>query len=208
MLRFLDAANAISLLGLACALGGMVLSVRGLIPWAVVALIGSGLCDIFDGNVARRLTRTDEQKAFGGHLDSLVDCCAFGMAPTMLFHAVGLRSPAELVVIFLFVACAVWRLAYFDTVGLQAVPGERRYYVGLPTTFTSLMVPLAMLAGFAGAEPLRIACNVVALGLAAAMVSPFKVPKPTGLAYPIMTCVALGLIALFATQADRFHTAT
>lgn len=207
MLRFFDRANAVTLLGLAAAVSCVVLSARGLVPWAVVALIASGFCDGFDGMIARRLSRTDEQKRFGAHLDTIVDACAFGVAPTALLHAAGLRSLPEVAVLVFFACCAAWRLAYFDTVGLADEGGGRRYYTGLPTTFTSIVVPGALLAGLQGPEALRIGANVAGLGMGLAMISPFQVPKPGGKASAVIAALALTLAVVWATQAHRFVAA-
>jgi CDP-diacylglycerol---serine O-phosphatidyltransferase len=170
VLRFFDRANALTLVGLAAAVIGIVLSARGLVPWAVVALIASGFCDALDGRLARTLARTDEQKRFGAHLDTVVDACAFGVAPTALLHAAGLRTVPELGVLVLFACCAAWRLAYFDTVGLSD-EGGKRTFTGLPTTFAAVGLPIALLAGLWGKEAMRVGGIVGGLGLAAAMVS-------------------------------------
>jgi CDP-diacylglycerol--serine O-phosphatidyltransferase len=203
VLRFWNAANAITLLGLASALACALLSAHGLVPYAVVALVASGLCDFFDGFVARKLTRTDEEKKFGAALDSAVDACAFAIAPPCLLHAAGLTSPPELALLGFFTVCAVWRLAYFDTVGL-ASEGEQRYYTGLPTTFTALVLPLAFSAGFAGARELRIAANAAALFLALAMVSPWKVRKLGGPFYAIFALLAVAVSAAFVVFEKSF----
>ncbi len=62
MHRFFDAANAITLLGLTAAVLGGACSMRGRLAWAAALLVVSGLCDLFDGFVARKLTRTDVDK--------------------------------------------------------------------------------------------------------------------------------------------------
>jgi CDP-diacylglycerol--serine O-phosphatidyltransferase len=203
MWRFFDRANALTLVGLAAGVLGIVLSSRGLVPWAVVALITSGFCDALDGRLARGLARTDEQKRFGAHLDTIVDACAFGMAPTALLHAAGLRTPPELAILVLFACCAAWRLAYFDTVGL-ADEGGRRTFTGLPTTFTAIGLPIALLAGLWGKEALRWGGVVGGLFLAVAMVSPVKVPKPGGKATAVIGAIAFALGVVYATQSARF----
>lgn len=208
MLRFFDRANAVTLLGLGAAVLCVVLSARGLFPWAVVALIASGFCDGFDGMIARRLARTEEQRRFGAHLDTIVDACSFGVAPTALLHAAGLRTPPEVAVLVLFACCAAWRLAYFDTVGLADEGGGRRYFTGLPTTFTSVVLPAALLAGLKGPEALRVAANAAGLGMGLAMISPLRVPKPGGKAAALIAALALGLAVVWATQAHRFAPLT
>ena len=63
-------AMGLTVLGLIFALVTGCLIVCGHFGWAAAALIASGLCDLFDGAVAR-LTGTDS--AFGGILDSSLD---------------------------------------------------------------------------------------------------------------------------------------
>lgn len=205
MLRFVDVANLLSLVGLASALAGALLAMHGRLAHGLVAMILSGLCDLFDGLIARRLARTDEQRAFGGHLDSVVDACAFGFAPAIWLHAAGLRSLPECALLAFFAACAVWRLAYFDTVGLST-EGGARYYTGVPVTYAALVIPIAALAGFAGAEALRWtlvgACGVLAL----TMVSPLRVRKPGGAMYAVFLLAAIGMISAYVGLASRFAT--
>ncbi len=206
MLRFVDAANLLSLLGLASALAGAVLAMHGRLAQGLIAMIVSGLCDLFDGLVARRLARTDEQRAFGGHLDSVVDACAFGFAPAIWLHAAGLRTLPECALLAFFAACAVWRLAYFDTVGL-ATEGGARYYTGVPVTYAALVFPLAGLAGFADPQTLRWTLVGVTFLLAVAMVSPFRVRKPGGAMYAVFLLAALGMISTYALLAHRYLAA-
>jgi CDP-diacylglycerol--serine O-phosphatidyltransferase len=192
MFRFFDAANAVTLLGLSSSIGSMLCAATGRLRYAIVFLIAAGLCDFLDGAVARAMKRTDEQRAFGGNLDSIVDACSFAMAPVILLYAVGLRSPAEVALILAFAIAGVWRLAYFDTTGIQT-EGDRRYYTGLPITYVALVLPLTLLTLYAGPDQARIAGNVAAAVLAVAMVAPVRIPKPRGAAYIIFPMLALGV---------------
>jgi CDP-diacylglycerol--serine O-phosphatidyltransferase len=203
MLRFMNAANALSLAGLAAALSSAILAIHGRAAHALVALMVSGLCDLFDGFVARKLVRTDDERRFGAHLDSAVDACSFGLAPAILLHTFGLRSTPELALLAIFASCAVWRLAYFDTVGLSD-EGGARYYTGLPVTYVALVLPVACLPGFLSASTLRGAAIASAIGLATAMVSPFRIRKPAGKWYAVLLGVAAVVIAVYAGGAPRF----
>ena len=203
MMRFWNRANALTLAGLAAAVAGTALAAEGRLPGAVIALVVSGLCDLFDGFVARRIRRTDEEKAFGGHLDSVVDACSFGLGPTVLLHGCGMWSAPEIGLLALFAACAVWRLAYFDTVGLS-VEGDAKCYTGLPTTFVALVLPILLLSGFAGQGALRVGANVGAAGLALAMVSGVRIPKPGGAWYAVLLLVALAMIGVYGGFAGKF----
>ena len=45
---------------------------------AVFLLLLSGACDMFDGAIAARCKRNEEEKLFGVQIDSLCDLVAFG----------------------------------------------------------------------------------------------------------------------------------
>lgn len=188
MSRFIDAANLLSLAGLSAGVLCALLAANGSVRFAVIALCVSGLCDLFDGALARRLDRSPSAKQFGAALDLVIDGCSFGIAPAVLLHTVGLRSAPEIALLVAFVCCAAWRLAYFDTVGL-VLDQDARSYHGLPTTFVALIVPIACLAGFYGQVPLRVAAGIATAALALAMVSPLRIPKPAGgmlLVFPVL----------------------
>lgn len=53
-------------ISLFCSIAGMLFTVNGWYKMAVLCLALSGLCDMFDGKIARRKTdRTDDEKCFG-----------------------------------------------------------------------------------------------------------------------------------------------
>lgn len=64
-------------ISLFCSIAGMLFTVNGWYKMAVLCLALSGLCDMFDGKIARRKTdRTDDEKCFGIQIDSLCDICS------------------------------------------------------------------------------------------------------------------------------------
>jgi CDP-diacylglycerol--serine O-phosphatidyltransferase len=202
VLRFLDVVNGLTLVSLAAALACALLAVNGRPAHAAAALVASGLCDLFDGWVARRLPRTDEQRRFGGRLDSVVDACAFGFAPVVLLYCSGLTSPAEVGLLLLFACCAVWRLAYFDAV--TAADGPWGYHEGLPTTYAALVLRLAYLLGFLGPGWLRGGLCAATAGLAVGMVSTWRIPKPRGAAYVLFLLAGLVSIGVFLVAGNAY----
>jgi CDP-diacylglycerol---serine O-phosphatidyltransferase len=201
VLRFFDLANAITLTGLVAALACALLATGGRPELAMAALAGAGLCDLFDGPVARRLPRTDEQRRFGGQLDSLVDACAFGLAPAVMLYATGLDHLAEAAVLALFVACAVWRLAFFNTVDLGR---GGRTLTGLPTAYMAWVLPLVGLTGYIGFAVYRTSIIATLLVSSAAMISTLPVPKPRGVWYGVLAGSALCLAAAYLGLGRRF----
>ena len=67
--------------GMISALAGIFLAfTQENINYPMACLMAAGVCDLFDGTVARMCKRTEEEKAFGIELDSLInksDCDAF-----------------------------------------------------------------------------------------------------------------------------------
>ena len=97
------------------ALTGIYFSINGNTFIGIICLMISGLCDMFDGTVARmKKDRTDEEKKFGIELDSLSDLVAFGLLPSAIGVGLGIEKTWFSFVLFLFPLCALIRLAYFN----------------------------------------------------------------------------------------------
>ena len=114
--------------------------------YAIICLMVSGLCDMFDGKVARtKKDRTESEKKFGIQIDSLCDVICFGVLPSIIGYSVGMRDWCDLPVLLLFPLCAVIRLAYFNVAEeeRQSKTSEnRKVYEGLPVTSVALILPL------------------------------------------------------------------
>jgi len=201
--QLLDLANALTLTGLTAAVACALLAMQRHLAMAVVDLMVSGVCDLFDGVVARRLMRSPDQQNFGGRLDSIVDVCSFGFAPVVLMYSAGLNGIMEVLLLVFFILCVVWRLAFFDMVGLQSV-GKQRYFIGLPVTYVAMILPIAFLAGFWGVLWLRGCVALAVVGLTLAMVSTYRVKKPSGVFYLIFPASGLALAFVFLLFAERF----
>ena len=179
-------------LSLGCAVAGIFLSAAGHVYAACFLLLGSGLCDAFDGRVARsKKDRTELEKGFGIQIDSLTDVVAFGVLPAAMGSALLGSSealaerPALLILSFvllgLFVLAGLIRLAYFNVTEeelQQSGEGHRKFYLGFPITTSCLYFPtfllIRYLAGFDGA----VLYAVLAFVLGALFIAPVKVPKP------------------------------
>ena len=134
-------------LSLIFAMAGIHFSFNGMYQWAFICLIMCGICDTFDGMVARsKKNRTDEEKRFGIQIDSLCDLVAFGVFPAILGYNVGLSSIGWLAIEIFYVLAAVIRLAYFNVkeeTRQKETTEKRKYYQGLPVTTSSFILPMA-----------------------------------------------------------------
>ena len=113
----------------------------------IICLLISGICDSFDGAVARtRKNRTREDKMFGERIDSLSDLIAFGVAPAMIGFGMKINRWFFIPVFALYILCALIRLAYFDVTEEIRMEdencGKRKFYEGLPVTCSSFIIPV------------------------------------------------------------------
>lgn len=130
--------------GLASAISGIFVTLMGgdnkAFFIANILLIVSGICDLFDGVVARKCKRNETQKAFGIQIDSLVDVIAFLVFPaTLLMKSLsGVTGYVGLVISIVYVICGVTRLAWFNI----TTDGNTKFYSGLPVTYSALIIPV------------------------------------------------------------------
>ena len=184
-------ANTITCFGLCLSLAACVFAFGGNMPLSMTLFILAGLCDLFDGAIARMTKRTEEQKAYGIQLDSLADCISFGIAPCVISYAYGFDSWWSLLFYAIYIVHAVVRLAYFNATSISA--GETSetstsYYLGLPVTYVALFLPIVMLFD----NQIMTAALFAAMG--ELFVIKVKIPKPKGIWYALFPLVALGLI--------------
>lgn len=179
MLWFLwDAANLMTMAGLACAGTSIFFSGAGNRPAAIIFMVWACGFDWFDGRVARMTgKRSVDTGRFGAQLDSLADIVSGAVCPAaLLYGASGFQLWALPGALVLLVAGAT-RLAYFDVFG-TAADGS---YVGLTIEKNIIAVALAGLA-----EPLLSPAAFVTLLYATVLlvaglnVSTLRTPKITG----------------------------
>lgn len=200
VLGHLDPATALTLTSIALSVLAVVFTARGMLAMGVICFTYAGLCDLFDGFVARRSTRTTEQAAFGLQIDSIADMAAFGVAPAYMALHLGLTSPLEVAALIFYMCCAGIRLAYFNVHG-TADDGQRRYYTGLPVTYSALVFPVLLLfATSANEPPFLWLIHGYFWVFGVLFVLRISVPKPGGIFYVIFPLVAVVLTVLWGLR--------
>lgn len=117
------------------------------INYAMVCLILTGICDMFDGTIARKCKRTEEEKEFGIQLDSLNDVFNFAAFPILIFCGMGLTKIYQIVIYCIYAMFAIARLANFNI--KTANPNKKtKYYEGLPVTSSAIIFPAFYLLSF------------------------------------------------------------
>ena len=183
LLGFYDYTVILTYMSLLSAFAGMILSGQGMHTAAVFCLMFCGICDAFDGTVARtKKNRTEDEKAFGIQIDSLCDAVSFGVFPALLSVRMGLNGILGMAIAAIYSLCAVIRLAFFNVQEAkrqQAEDGKRKTYRGLTVTSISMIYPvIALLQLFLPAGAFRVVLHIVMAATAFAFVLDFSVKKP------------------------------
>lgn len=196
----------------------------------VFFLMICGLCDAFDGKVARtKKNRTEQELRYGIQIDSLADLVAFGVLPACIGNAMLRVLPSmpevsrrhlnrmtgwPFVSIFyaimaIYVLAALVRLAYFNVEEEsrnEKHAGKRQFYTGLPVTSASLIFPI--LLSFQYITPFDITpfYFVAMLVVSALFVMPIPVKKPGTRAILIMILIgAIDFITMLWMYVQKFR---
>jgi CDP-diacylglycerol--serine O-phosphatidyltransferase len=187
MIGYYNYSVILTYFGLSTSVVGMFQAFRGNLKFAVLCLMISGICDMFDGTIARRCKRTEDEKAFGIQIDSLCDLICFGAFPAVIVF--NFMSDIEsfnfwltIFCIIFYVLAAVIRLGYFNVseINRTAVSNEKRvYYEGLPVTSVSLLLPLFLVLDFLLTKGVFVKFyNIGLLLIGILFISKLKIKKP------------------------------
>lgn len=186
----------------------------------MIFLMFCGLCDAFDGKVARtKKNRTDSMKKFGIQIDSLSDLVAFGVLPACIGIAM-LRSSIEFltfpyikflhlhladkstiikiiltVIAVFYTLAAMVRLAYFNVIEeerQESEDGVRKTYIGLPVTSSALVFPTILLIHIFCSADLTLLYFLFLAIVGFLFVSDIQVKKPT--TKGILVMISIGIV--------------
>ena len=219
MIGYLNYTMWLTYLSLASAGVGIITTLTFGNPYiGMFCLLFSGLCDAFDGKVARlKKDRTERECKYGIQIDSLSDIVAFGVLPACIGMSMLGEERLNLLacegfgrtvfcilgyaVTVLYIVTALMRLAYFNVTEEERQQTEasvRKHYLGLPVTSAAVIFPLFMaikyvLSYFASTDITPIYFVVMTL-CAVAFVTGFQLKKP-GLR-TILLFIAIGAVEI------------
>ena len=203
MIGFYNYTVWLTYIGMLSSVVGIGFACGGNITAAVICLMFSGFCDMFDGIVARtKQDRTDEERRYGIQLDSLSDVVCFGVLPVAIGYNIGATAWWQVAGMAAFALAGLIRLAYYNVTEearQQQTTEKRKHYLGVPITSSALTVPLLFcFEGLLGRN-FPIAYTLLLLVNGALFVLPVQVKKPgkTGLAIMLalgVVCTVLILI--------------
>ena len=202
MLGYYDYTVVLTYVSLVISIVGITNAIQGHFRIAILCLAVSGLCDMFDGKIARtKKNRTEEEKRFGIQIDSLCDVICFGVFPIVICYCIGLNTPIGIAVISMYGVASVIRLGYFN-VSEEKRQNEtsevREYYQGLPITSMAIILPFWwLIRGYLGQHYIFI-LHILVVIVGTLFISDIRVKKPQNPAVIIMVAaIALALAKMF-----------
>ena len=178
---------------------------------ALVCLMVSGFCDMFDGKIAStKKNRTIKEKKFGVQIDSLSDLVCFGVLPAIFVYQMRIGSKLEFAVSAFYLLCGLIRLAYFNVEEEErsSQTDERRTeFRGMPITSAALWFPgfyaLAVLLQCHVSPVIdpSVVISVLAVVVGLAFITPFKVVKPGTAGKTVLILVGVVDVALMVWAA-------
>lgn len=208
MIGFYDYTVILTYISFASAVSGIFCASTGHVRWAIFFLAFSGLCDMFDGKIARtKKERTEDEKNFGIQIDSLCDVVCFGVLPIVLCYQLGMRYIGSMILLVFYGLAGVIRLGYFNVMEANRqneTDEARKYYQGLPITSMAIALPLLFVVSPLLHSPLafKVLLHLLVAVVGMLFVTNFRLRKPSVKELVLLVAViaAAVLVILFAWQ--------
>ena len=180
-------------LGVAFGIVGMNFALQNNIRYCMICLVLAGVCDLFDGKVARMCKRTEDEKLFGIEIDALADMVNFVTFPCIIGYSLGLNAWYNILGYILLVLAGITRLGFFNiSVFTTNISEPVNSYKGLPVTSTSIIVPfLWVVCEFLLKINFSLIFPYMTYIIALLFVLNFSIPKFKGKAYIVLAIIAL-----------------
>ena len=208
MIGFYDYTVVLTYVSLMVSLFGMTLASNGHYKMAIVCLAISGLCDMFDGKIARtKKNRTEEAKKFGIQIDSLCDVVCFGAFPIVICYSMGIRDVLGVAILLLYGVAGVIRLAFFNVmeeIRQNQTTENRKYYQGLPITSSSVALPLMYVIRPLFSDDIFLSLGrIMMLLIGVLFITDFKFKKPSNAVIAVLVAIVAAAIIFMFTGVWR-----
>ena len=179
---YYNLANFITLTGMASSVVACLLAISGNIQVAVMLLMLSGVCDCFDGPVARMdKDRSPAEKVFGVQIDTVSDMVSFGVTPAVILFSLGrnrilpIFAGGPVIVILVSVVLIFYVLCLLSVT--VPIPGRIISIVLVAVYFVTAIL----------------------------FISNFKMKKPTGFVYFLYPVYEIVLVVLYVIFGGRLN---
>lgn len=211
MIGFYDYTVILTYISFISAVAGIFCASTMNLRWAIFFLAFSGLCDMFDGKIARtKKNRTEDEKSFGIQIDSLCDIVCFGVLPIIICFKLGMDRIWSMAILALYGLAGLIRLGYFNVVEAKRQAeegGARKYYQGLPITSMAIALPILFVVSplFPSHMAFVVALHIVVALVGFLFILNFQLRKPSVReVFLIVAVVAVAVtVILFAWHSWR-----
>ena len=203
MIGFYNYSVVLTYISLLSSVFGMTQAIHGRFKTAIFCLALSGLCDMFDGKIARAMkNRTEDEKSFGIQIDSLCDMVCFGVFPAMICYLLGVRGIIGMIVIAIYCVNSVIRLAFFNVMEAKnALVSED----GHPITSMAIVLPLVFMVQFFIPDwAFRICLYLALLIVGVLFVVDFKLKKPKNSTLAILVVIVAAALVVMI-MFSKYH---
>ena len=203
MIGFYNYTVILTYLSLISGFVGITFIWQGDVRMALICLMLSGFCDMFDGKVSSTKQRTKSEKRFGIQIDSLCDLICFGLLPSLIVLECGSHKVIPSVICCAYLLAALIRLAWFNVDEEErqdTEDGSRTVYLGLPVTTAAVILPIFIGFGRLFHLPAVKASHWLLLCVGTAFITPFHLKKPQLVGKLVM--LAVGIVGCVAVILD------
>ena len=186
--------------GMLFAFAAIFLTLADLCGYAMMCFMAAGICDLFDGTIARMCKRTEEEKNFGIQLDSLVDVVSFIALPIVFVVKIIGITWYSIAASVMYSVFGVARLAYFNVCQEENEDKDSpvKYYTGMPVTYAALIFPIIyLLHCFLTNDVLALLMCIVMEIMAVLFILKLKFIKPGKKGYIFLMLLAIALFVLY-----------
>lgn len=178
-------ANVVTFFGIICSVIGISFGFKGKTEYSLILLIIAGICDAFDGTVARLNKDCSKDEGYGIQIDSLADIICSGIFPVIICISMGFSRIVDIIVYSLFIIAGIIRLTYFNVNTKQ----NKNYFQGVPITVSTMILPILYVLTRS-----EIAFILSMLILSILFVSNIKIKKPNTKVKILLSIIGIILI--------------
>lgn len=182
MLGFYNYTVILTYIGMLSGFTGISFAIQSDIYRALICLIISGVCDMFDGKIASTRERTHEEKRFGIQIDSLSDLICFGVLPAVINVSICGNSIISFCSSSIYLLASLIRLSWFNVdeeIRQDTESGRRECYLGLPVTIAAVFIPIIVWTAETFGWTYHRILPAVLTAMSVAFLTPFHIRKPS-----------------------------
>lgn len=181
LLGYYDYTVILTYCGMLSAFTGIMCTINQKFKIAVILMLISGICDMFDGAVASTKSCTKSEKCFGIQIDSMSDLISFGVFPSLFLYLYTGKTKLSVFVSGAYLLCALIRLSYFNVMEEErqnTTSEKRKHYLGVPVTTSVLIIPILYIIAEMKLFTFSAIIELTVMLLGIMFIIPVKIHKP------------------------------